>query len=210
MQNMKRPLFFFLSLLFSLFLSAQEASVGPNRFYFKIGSTADLSSVPLELHLDNSDGSITAVEVYLTLPDGSATFGDSFLGLDVCSSDHALVSGLVDGSLFVSVASPSLAPFALSDSPLCTILCDLSSLGDGVHRLTSHGSFAVGVSGDSVLCYTSSDVVEELTIVNGTTSIDATTLHDSRDTGIYDLRGIRLSSPRKGSINIINGKKVKL
>lgn len=209
---MKRPLFLIFLLLAVFSLNAQESSSVTNRYYFKVGSVTNLSSVPLELYLDNSDGSITATEVYLRLPLGLSSFGDAVLDTTSCSSDHELITGLVDDSLFVSISSPSLSSFSVSESPLCTVFCDLSSLSDGVYNIDATGKFAVGVSDTTVTCYTSSAQSEEITISNGVLTGISEVSSDS-STGvleIYTLGGVRLSSPQKGAINIINGKKVKL
>ena len=192
---MKRTLQIILSLLVALPMLAQT---NDNRLYLTVGEITD-NQVELSLHLENPSIALTAVELYVTLPDGAALGTGS---LTARAAQHTLTEGNTENGHFISIASSSLATFTGNDGALCTWVCDLSQLAAGEYSILTTGLFAVGVGEDNTItAYTAEDQT--------TTGIAAPT----SDTGklvIYNMQGQRLSTPQKGQVNIINGKKVLL
>ena len=181
-----------------------------NRLYFTIDSSTDLSRVPISFQLENPTISITAVEMYLTLPAG-VEIVSSQLAARV-ESTHKITDGDTSHGYFVSVASEEVDAFVGTDGTVCTLICDFSKLQDGDYSISASGMFAVGVDNESVTCYTATDQDETMTKRDGTmTGVDAINVDESEGRlEIYDLQGVRLKEPQKGQINIINGKKVVL
>ena len=187
-----------LSLLVALPMLAQTHD---NRLYLTVGEITD-NKVELSLHLANPTIALTAVELYVTLPDG-ATLGTGSLAARAVQ--HTLTEGAVEGKHFVSIASSSLATFAGNDGALCTWVCDLSQLEAGNYNILTTGLFAVGVSeGNAITAYTA----EDQTL--GTTTGIAAPSSSCGTLTIYNMQGQRLSAPQKGQVNIINGKKILL
>ena len=187
-------------------LQAQESTSHDNRLYVTIGESEDISRVPVTLHLENPSIGITAVEMYLTLPEG-AVITSSELGAR-STGTHAITDGDTPRGYFVSVASEGVKNFAEISGEICTLMCDFSTLADGDYELKASGMFAVGVENDVITSYITADQTEVYT-KNGDklTGLDEV----KAETGvleIYNLQGIRLAEPQPGQINIINGKKV--
>lgn len=199
-------LFFAVIALSATALRAQDN----DRIYIKVGATADITAVPLELYLNAPALDITALEAYIALPEGVAMQRGVLGG--GCSQSHTLVEGATDSGRFVSIASSELSSIASLESPVCTWMCDFSALAEGDYAVVASGLFAVSVAGGAVECYTAADRNEGITIGNGTvTSIDE--IAESKEPAeykVYNLKGRLIPVPQKGAINIINGKKVRL
>lgn len=196
---MKRTLQIILSLLVALPMLAQTHD---NRLYLTMGEVTADNKVELSLHLANPTIALTAVELYVTLPEGAALSAGS---LAERASQHALTEGNTAEGHFVSIASSALATFAGTDGALCTWVCDLSQLAAGEHSILTTGLFAVGVGEDNTItAYTAEDQT-----LGATTGITAPSSSCGTLT-IYNMQGQRLSAPQKGQVNIINGKKVLL
>ena len=170
-----------------------------NRLYLTVGEVTENRQVELSLHLVNPSTSLTAVELYLTLPEGATLSAGS---RTTRATNHTLTEGTTDKGHFVSLASAELATFTGTDGVLCTWSVDLSSLATGDYDITASGLFAVGVGTDNAItAYTAEDQT-----LGTTTGIAAPT----SDTGkliIYDLSGRRVENPTKG-LHVVNGKKV--
>lgn len=193
-----------LSLLVALPMLSQTHD---NRLYLTVGEVTENNQVELSLHLENPTIALTAVELYVTLPDG-ATLGTGSLAARAVQ--HTLTEGAVEGKHFVSIASSSLATFAGIDGALCTWVCDLSQVTEGEHDLLTTGLFAVGVDVDNAItAYTTEEQKLPITITGTNTSIAAPSSSCGTLT-IYNMQGQRLSAPQKGQINIVNGEKVLL
>lgn len=95
---------------------------------------------------------------------------------------------------------------------MCTLYCDFSALADGDYAITASGVFVVGVNNHKITCYTVEGQTSHYTKHNGSLSgIDSIDTDESKGLiEIYNMQGIKLREPRKGQINIINGKKVAL
>ena len=202
---MKRLLFLF-ALLLSAQLSAQEATHN-NRLYFTIGETGDLTKVPLMLHLDNPTIDITAAEVYIAVPE-DAILGDGVLYGRV--KKHELIEGDVEGTRFVSIASPSLSVIAKGNELICTWLCDFSQLSCGEHTITATGMFAVGVNDAGVTSYTVAEQSLTIEIESNTTAIEDMKEQRAESKDIYDLGGRSVKEITAKGIYIVNGKKIKI
>ena len=200
---MKRTLQIILSLFVALPMLAQTHD---NRLYLTMGEVTE-NQVELSLHLENPTIALTAVELYVTLPEGAALSAGS---LAERASQHALTEGNTAEGHFVSIASSALATFAGTDGALCTWVCDLSQVTEGEHDLLTTGLFAVGVDeGNAITAYTTEEQKLPITITGTNTSIAA--LSSSCGTlTLYNMQGQRLSAPQKGQVNIINGKKILL
>lgn len=191
-------------------MQADEISNHDNRLYFVVDNSADLKNVSISLCLENPTINITAIEMYLSLPEG-VSIKSSQLGERV-ESTHEIVGGDVADRYFVSVASDEVDVFVGVDGVVFTLMCDFSGLQDGDYTISASGLFAVGVDGKTVTSYVADDQSELVTksddVLTGVdvVGIDAT---DGR-LEIYNMQGIRLKEPQKGQINIINGKKVVL
>ena len=189
---------------------AEEISNHNNRLYFTVDNGVDLTNVPISLHLENPTTSITAVEMYLSLPDGVSVKSSQLS--DRVESTHEIVHGDTSEGYFVSVASEAVDAIIGTDGAVCTLICDFSGLQDGDYIISTSGVFAVGVAGETVTSYTTINQDEQFTKHDDVlTGIDAigTDASDGR-LEIYNIQGIRLKEPQKGQINIINGKKVVL
>ena len=201
---MKRTLQIILSLFVALPMLSQTHD---NRLYLTVGEVTENNQVELSLHLENPAIALTAVELYVILPDGATLSAGSPTAR---AAQHTLTEGAVEGKHFVSIASSSLATFAGIDGALCTWVCDLSQVTEGEHDLLTTGLFAVGVDADNAItAYTTEEQKLPITITGTNTSIAA----PSSSCGtliIYNMQGQRLSAPQKGQINIVNGKKVLL
>ena len=185
-------------------LHAQDAQ----RIYIKVGDTTNSAAVPLELYLNAPTLDITAMEIYLALPQG-ATMQAGVLSSG-CAQTHALVEGATPSGHFVSIASCELAGIASSETPVCTWLCDFSQLANGEYSINATDLFAVSVTTDGVENYTAENQEEKLALRNGAVTSIEEMLYNKGGQKIYNLKGQLLSVPQKGAINIINGKKIKL
>ena len=191
-----------------LTLQAQENDSKENLLYFKLGESNDLTRVPISLHLENPSVGVTAMEMYLMLPDG-ATLSSGALSETRCDSSYELIEGTTAKGHFVSIVSTELNSISGSDGEICLWLCDFSRLSDGKYTLKASGMFAVGVTEDEVTT-DDSDAQEEQCVKYGDfLGVEEIVIEEGK-LEIYNLQGIRLSTPQKGEINIINGKKVKL
>ena len=198
---MKRTLQTLLLALVALPMLAQAVE-HDNRLYLTVGEVTENRQVELSLHLVNPSTSLTAVELYVTLPEGATLSAGS---RTTRATNHTLTEGTTDKGHFVSLASAELATFTGTDGVLCTWSVDLSSLATGDYDITASGLFAVGVDADNAItAYTAEDQT-----LGTNTSITAPT----SDTGklvIYDLSGRRVNGVTEKGVYIINGKKVLL
>ena len=200
-MNMKRTLQLILSLVVALPMLSQTHD---NRLYLTVGEVTENNQVGLSLHLENPAIALTAVELYVILPDGATLSAGSPTAR---AAQHTLTEGAVEGKHFVSIASSSLATFAGIDGALCTWVCDLSQVTEGEHDLLTTGLFAVGVDADNAItAYTTEEQKLPITITGTNTSIAAPTSEIGKFI-IYDLSGRRVESPTKG-LHVVNGKKV--
>ena len=201
---MKRTLQTLLLALVALPMLAQ-AEEHDNRLYLTVGEITENRQVELSLHLVNPSTSLTAVELYLTLPDGATLSAGSPTAR---AAQHTLTEGNTENGHFISIASSALATFAGNDGTLCTWVCDLSQVSEGEHDILTTGLFAVGVGeGNAITAYTAEEQALPITITGTSTSITAPSSSCGTLT-IYNMHGQRLSAPQKGQVNIINGKKV--
>ena len=189
-------------------LQAQETAAHDNRMYITVGECSDISQVPISLHLENPSIAITAVEMYLTLPEGAVVSSSSLESRSV--DTHIITDGDTPRGYFVSVASETVAGFVGTSGSVCTLMCDLSALDDGEYTIGATGMFAVGVTDNVITCYTTDDQDETVTKSDDkVTGIENITPDNRQGTlEIYNLQGIRLVAPQPGQINIINGKKI--
>ena len=197
---MKRTLQTLLLALVALPMLAQTEE-HDNRLYLTVGEVTENNQVELSLHLENPSIALTAVELYVTLPDGATLAAGS---LAARAMQHTLTEGAVEGKHFVSIASSSLATFAGIDGALCTWVCDLSQLEAGNYNILTTGLFAVSVADGMVTAYTAEE--QTLHIVSTPTGIADPTSEIGKLI-IYDLSGRRVESPTKG-LHVVNGKKV--
>ena len=178
-----------------------------NCLYLTVGEVTENNQVELSLHLENPAIALTAVELYVILPDGATLSAGS---LTARAAQHTLTEGNTENGHFISIASSSLATFAGIDGALCTWVCDLSQVTEGEHDLLTTGLFAVGVDADNAItAYTTEEQKLPITITGTNTSIAAPSSSCCTLT-IYNMQGQRLSAPQKGQVNIINGKKILL
>lgn len=201
---MKRTLQIILSLFVALPMLSQTHD---NRLYLTVGKVTENNQVELSLHLENPTIALTAVELYVILPDGATLAAGS---LTARAAQHTLTEGNTENGHFISIASSALATFAGVDGALCTWVCDLSQVTEGEHDLLTTGLFAVGVSeGNAITAYTTEEQKLPITITGTNTSIAAPSSSCGTLT-IYNMQGQRLNAPQKGQINIVNGKKILL
>jgi hypothetical protein len=181
-----------------------QAAEHDNRLYLTVGEITENRQVELSLHLVNPSTSLTAVELYLTLPEGATLSAGS---RTTRATNHTLTEGTTDKGHFVSLASAELATFTGTDGVLCTWSVDLSSLATGDYDITASGLFAVGLADGAVTAYTAEE--QTLHIVSTPTGVAAPSSSCGTLT-IYNMQGQRLNAPQKGQINIVNGKKILL
>ena len=211
-MKLKKLFFLILAFLLAIPLSAQDATHN-NRLYFTIGETGDLTKVPLMLHLDNPTIDITAAEAYIALPENALLSNGVLYGR---AENHVLVEGDVEGTRFVSIASPSLSVIENGDELICTWLCDFSQLSGGEHTITATGMFAVGVDETGVTSYTVAEQSLTIAIEGNTTGVEK--VENRNEKGemrdekkeIYDLGGRSVKEITAKGIYIVNGKKIKI
>lgn len=207
-----KQMFLMLAFLLALPLVAQDATHN-NRLYFTIGETGDLTKVPLMLHLDNPTIDITAAEAYIALPENTLLGNGVLYGR---AQNHELVEGDVEGTRFVSIASPSLSVIAKGNELICTWLCDFSQLAGGEHTVTATGMFAVGVDDAGVTSYTVAEQSLTIAIEGNATGVEKVEIRNEKgEMGdekkeIYDLGGRRVKEITAKGIYIVNGKKTVL
>lgn len=186
--------------------TAAETDSHDNKLYIAVGKSDDLSQVPIDLHLENPTINITAIEIYLTLPEG--VYVGSVKPTSRSAANHVITAGDTPNGYFVSIASEKIESFENTDGAVCTLYCDFSPLVDGDYTISTSGVFAIGVADDIVTCYTTDGQEEQFTKNEGLiTEIDKIE-PNTGNLEIYNLHGIRLKEPQNGQINIINGKKV--
>lgn len=200
----KRLLSIIIGIVAVLSAGASEITSHDNRLYITVGDFSDISQVPVHLYLASPTIDITAVELYIGLPDGSS-LSEGTLNTTLCDDTHELVEGETDNGWFVSIASDGLKPFTSGE--ICSWTCDLSALQDGIYNITATGIFDVGVDTSGVNCYVASDQSESFTISSGIVTGIEEVQKDAGTLVIYNLQGIRLTEPQPGQINIINGRK---
>ena len=194
-----------LSILATLPLRAQKEEHN-NRLYITISDITEDRKATLILKLENPSTALTAVELYLTLPEGSTISPGN---LSTRAISHELMEGPVKGMHFISITSPTLTPFTDSDGDLCTWLCDFSQAPNGEYTLLANDLFSVGVNDDSTIAYTTTNQTIPIVIDETKTTISNPTEY-SGALIIHNIHGHQLNTLKKGEINIINGKKVKL
>ena len=203
---MKRTLQTLLLALVALPMLAQAVE-HDNRLYLTVDEVTENNQVELSLHLANPTIALTAVELYVTLPDGATLSAGSPTAR---AAQHTLTEGNTENGHFISIASSALATFAGNDGALCTWVCDLSQVTEGEHDILTTGLFAVGVGeGNAITAYTADEQALPITITGTSTSITAPSSSCGTLT-IYNMQGQRLSAPQKGQVNIINGKRLLL
>ena len=205
---MKKLLISLFACIVAMPLLAVESESHDNRLYFDIGECDDLSLVPITLYLENPSINITAIEMYLSLPEEARIF--TIESTSRSKTNHEIIIGSTLNGRFVSIASENMEQFEGVDGAVCTIYCDFGGLANGSYTISSSGAFAVGVADDVVTCYTTANQEEEITKSdNGVSGIKSITPSASNGRlEIYNIQGIRLDEPQKEQINIINGKKV--
>lgn len=177
-----------------------------NRLYITISEITENREATLTLKLENPFITLTAVELYLTLPEGS-TISPGTLSARAIS--HELKEGPVEGRHFISIVSPSLTNFTEFDGDLCTWQCDFSQVPNGEHTLLVSDIFSVGVNDESITPYTTIKQIIPV-IINDTKTTLFNPIEHSKEFIIHNIHGHQLNTLQKGEINIINGKKVKL
>lgn len=189
-------------------MQAVETDSHDNQLYFTVGESKDLTLVPISLHLENPSIDITAIEMYLSLPEGARI--TTVESTPRSETNHEITISSTLKGLFVSIASDKVESFEGVEGALYTIYCDFSALDDGNYTISSSGVFAVGVDDEAVTCYTTANQEEQFSKKgNGVSGIESITPNDTNGSlKIYNLKGVRLEEPQKGQINIINGKKV--
>lgn len=207
-MNMKRILTILFVSIVAIPLHAIETEVHDNRLYISIDDCENISRVPISLHLENPTIDITAIEMYLTLPEGVSI--ESIESTSRCATNHEITAGNTPNGYFVSIASAEIENFDNVEGAVCTLFCDFSTLADGDYTISTSGVFTVGAANEVVTCYTTADQEEQFTKNNNiVTSIESIIPNTSNGRlEIYNIQGIRLEKPQKGQINIVNGKKV--
>ena len=180
-----------------------EGDEHDNRLYFTMSDVAEKHQVALTLYLENPSVELTAVEVYVALPEGASMSEGE---LTARAAQHELKEGPVGGRRFVSIASPSLTTFAGSDGGLCTWLCDFSQMPSGEHRILISGLFAVGVNDTDITPYVVEEQQLTITLDGNITGVAVPSGHCGRLL-LYDLRGQRIALPQQGQVYVVNGKK---
>ena len=205
---MKKLLISLFACIVAMPLLAVESESHDNRLYFDIGECDDLSLVPITLYLENPSINITAIEMYLSLPEEARIF--TVESTSRSKTNHEIIIGSTLNGLFVSLASENMEQFEGVDGAVCTIYCDFGGLANGSYTISSSGAFAVGVADKVVTCYTTANQEEQFNKNdNGVSGIESITPNASNGSlEIYNIQGIRLDEHQKGQINIINGKKV--
>lgn len=185
-----------------------ETESHDNRLYITVNECEDITRVPISIHLENPTINITAIEMYLTLPEGVNV--TSIESTNRSATNHEITTGDNSNGYFISIASKNIEKFDNTEDAVCTLFCDFSPLADGDYTISTSGAFAVGIADKVVTCYTVANQEEQYTKKdNGVSGIESIVPNTSNGSfKIYNIQGIRMNKPQKGQINIVNGKKV--
>lgn len=205
---MKKILISLFASIVAMPLYAIETESHDNRLYITVNECEDITRVPISIHLENPTINITAIEMYLTLPEGVNV--TSIESTNRSATNHEITTGDNSNGYFISIASKNIEKFDNTEDAVCTLFCDFSPLADGDYTISTSGAFAVGIADKVVTCYTVANQEEQYTKKdNGVSGIESIVPNTSNGSfKIYNIQGIRMNKPQKGQINIVNGKKV--
>ena len=206
--NMKKFLTILFASIVAIPLYAIETESHDNRLYIAIDECENITHVPISIHLENPTINITAIEMYLTLPESVKI--TSVESTTRSATNHEITTGDTQNGYFVSIASAEIEHFDNVEGAVCTLFCDFSALADGDYTISTLGVFAVGVIDELVTCYTTPNQKLQYTKNgNAVSGIESVTPNGANShLQIYNIQGIRLEKTQKGQINIVNGKKV--
>lgn len=89
--------------------TAADTDSHDNKLYIAVGKSDDLSQVPISLHLENPTIDVTAIELYLTLPEG--VYVGSVKPTSRSAANHVITAGDTPNGYFVSIASEKIESF---------------------------------------------------------------------------------------------------
>lgn len=198
-----------------------------------VGTTNDLTKVPLHIYLSNPDTAMCAFETYIKGVAPSLYLYDDeeedFVydrgsrlkrKHNVILMKHTARYG--DDAFYVSITGEGNPTFSGTEGELVTLYFDASTLSDGQNTIQLVDAF--GVTNDAVATgshttswYFSTDQIAAgannvvFTKADGkVTGIATATAEDVANAkSIYTLNGTKVTAPQKGQIYVIDGKVVK-
>lgn len=227
---MKKILLTLVAMLAVAGMNAQEGTVN---MYIEVGSTSDLTNIPVTIYLDNTV-EINGIEAKFALPEGLTD--KSFVENDDAADTYTVLSDRATknhekntvemfnksnpNDLILSITTGTKAGFFDGQTgAIGTFYFDGSSLGDGEYAVKMYGASAFhdasgrydaagyhtpDQSADYQAFESTATVKIEGGAAVGISSVKAATdVH----TGIYNIAGQRMNGLQKG-INIVNGQKV--
>lgn len=195
-----------------------------------VGTTSDITNVPLTIYLSNPDTAICGIEAYISGVSPKSfvydedeeqyvvTRGERLRNShNVITFDHTARYG--DNDFYVSITGAGNRSFKGTEGALVTLYFDATGLADGQQSIELVDAFAI--SNDSPSHTTSwffSDAQKAQGLnkavftksgdkVTGIATATAEEVANAKS--IYTLNGTKVTAPQKGQIYIIDGKTVK-
>ena len=186
----------------------------------QVGSTTDLTKVPVSVMLSNAAVEISGLECYIKAPVDVKNFLEEDEEVVYDSSDrwkksHGLTAAKGTTSrpteLYVSIVSNKSKNFDGTEGDVLTVYVDCSSLSDGDYTMDLADAFAIWTDGKDITNYYSANSSAKFSISGGkATGIEGVEAESTvADGAIYTINGQQVAAPAKGQIYIVNGKKVK-
>ncbi len=198
-----------------------------------VGSTSDLTKVPLHIYLSNPDTAMCAFETYIKGVSPSLYLYDAdeedfvYERGDRLKRKHNVIlmkhtARYGDDAFYVSITGEGNPTFSNGEGELVTLYFDASSLADGQTTIQLVDAF--GVTNDKVATgsHTTSWFFSTDQIAAGENNViftkadgkvtgiaTATTEDVAKAKSIYTINGTKVTAPQKGQIYVIDGKVVK-
>ena len=188
-----------------------------------VGSTEDLTKIPVSVILTNPSLEMSAIEGNIKLPVGM----DKFLyddeeedyvydDTDRWSKSHSMFTAAGTAlhgmdKFYFSIVSSKSKNFTGGEGAVVTFYFDGSSLSDGSYEVSLYDPMAVWTDTKDITTYKSSDSTAKFSISGGkATGVEGVKAEDGTTVkGIYTISGKEVTTPVKGQVYVINGKKVK-
>lgn len=149
-----------------------------NVIEMKVGSTTDLTKVPLTISLDNSSIHASAFETYIrginpssfVYDDGNEDF--TYKRGSLLNSKHDVIvlghtARYYDDALYISITGENNPTFSGADNNLITLYFDASNMSEGNQSLELIDSKAASTNGKEISLYTIFPVVTSFIIKDG-------------------------------------------
>ena len=191
--------------------------------HISVGTTTDLTRIPVTVTLSNPDLPITAAEASIKIPVDVKKFAyseededyvvegkDRWMGSHIATVAAGTALHGADG-FFFSIVSTKTQNFKGTEGGVITLYFDGSELAPGKYTVKMYDAIAVWSDKKGTVTYNNNDEETTFTIADGkATAVEGVEAETSAKAGsIITLDGQSTSSTQKGQIYIVDGKKVK-